>query len=431
MTTTRFAHGIWRRGKHAARKGPVRATLLLATLIAMLVVGGKSPVPAAAETTASSVSCDTATGPFTVSGTQVLGAGSRVFVSYGITIPGLVGGNWQAAINIDPPKIKAAADYWCANTVRLQVSQDNLLGPHGNRPNPAYMAAIESEVSLAESYHLVVVLNDSTESAPTATQSYQQGPTRGTETFWKDMAVIYGHDPQVIFDLFNEPRTYSSGMSEAEKWRLWRNGTGTGTFNGHHYLGMENLAMYVRTTVGATNLFWIEGPDYSNTFGGMETQNALITGVSGVVYAIHHPAGPHDVLNWYRDFGYLIDTGAAPVVDGEWTNYAPKAEFGLLPTIPVPANSECWQDAPSQVPEYLQYLYSHGVGMSAYQLMSDLLVQTRNPNYDDPTTIDPDTWTCHPPNELYGYRQLDQGAGALIMSWFKLHNTSPGSPYSG
>ena len=50
----------------------------------------------------------------------------------------------------------------CANTVRLQLSQDNLLGPNGTGFDQSYMNAIESEVALAESYHLVV-LNDQTE----------------------------------------------------------------------------------------------------------------------------------------------------------------------------------------------------------------------------------------------------------------------------
>jgi hypothetical protein len=407
-----------------------RLTALLAAAAAVLAAGGLG-APSAAAAMASTVSCATATGPFTVSGTRVLGAGGQVFVSYGITIPGLVGGNWQSTEQNDPAKIKAAADVWCANTVRLQVSQDNLLGPDGNQLLQNYEVAIEQEVTLAESYHLVVVLNDSTESAPTAAQAYQQGPMGGTETFWQDMAALYDHDPQVIFDLFNEPRTYTAGMSQAQEWSLWHSGTGTGTFDGHQYLGMQALASYVRTTLHAANLFWIEGPDYSASFSGMEQQNALITGVSGIVYAVHHPAGAHDAASWYADFGYLVDTGVDPVVDGEWINYGPPAQDSLLPVIPIPANSECWQDAPTAVPAYLQYLYSRGVGLSAYQLQADLLVQTSNSGYDDPATIDPNTWTCHPPNALYGYHQLNQGAGALLMDWFKLHNTSAGSALIG
>jgi hypothetical protein len=100
-----------------------------------------------------------------VHGSKVLDAGGQPFVSYGITVPGLQFMNWQKSRELDLEKIAAIADYWCANTVRLQLNQDDLLPPDGTGYDPAYLAAIESEVSMAEHYHLVVVLNDNTEFA--------------------------------------------------------------------------------------------------------------------------------------------------------------------------------------------------------------------------------------------------------------------------
>jgi Cellulase (glycosyl hydrolase family 5) len=343
-------------------------------------------------------SCQHATGPFHVSGTQVLGAGGKVFVPYGITVPGLANQNWSASVAGDENKINATASSWCANTVRLQVAQDNLIGVDGSSYNAQFMAAIEEEVSLAESDGLVVVINDQTE---TATVDYQLGPTPGTETFWKDIIGVYGSDHQVIFDLFNEPRTYSSGMSQAQEWGLWHDG---GSFDGNNYIGMAALASYVRAA-DASTLFWVEGPDYSASFAGMESQDALLS-TSGVVYAVHHPAGAHDSSAWYDDFGYLINTGVAPVVDGEWTNYQPSPN----------ANSECWSDAPTQVPVFLSYLTSHGIGMTAYQLAEGLLV-TSNSDLADPTTINAATWSCTPTST-----PTNQGAGALIMNWYQEQN---------
>ena len=84
------------------------------------------------------------------------------------------------------------------------------------------------------------MLNDNTEFTSLAVRSRQKGPRPDTETFWTDLASVYGHDPQVIFDLFNEPRTISAGMSQAQEWQLWRNG---GTFQGVFYpFGMAVLA---------------------------------------------------------------------------------------------------------------------------------------------------------------------------------------------
>ena len=304
--------------------------------------------------------------------------------------------------------IAATATSWCANTVRLQLNQDDLLGPDGIGFNQAYMTAIKAEVLLAERYQLVVVLNDETNLAAPAEESVQRGPTPGTETFWRDLAKVYGNDPQVIFDLFNEPRMYSVGMSLAREWRLWRDG---GSFKGASYpFGMAQLAGYVRNTLGAHNLFWIEGPRYSSTFAGMMQQHAVLN-VSGVVYAVHHPAGQADAASWNADFGYLIIRGVAPVVDGEWTNYEPP------PTAYPVAPRSCWPNAPTSVPEFLQYLAGYGIGLNAYTLQPGFLIKSYS-NLAAPTTINAKTWSCRSNSES----APGQGAGAEILAWFQQQN---------
>jgi len=358
----------------------------------------------------SAQSCGKAVGPFTVHGTRVLGADGKVFVSYGITIPDMQGPHWASFVALDLEKIAAIADDWCANTVRLQLDQDNLIGPDGTSFDAAYMKAIETEVSAAESDQLVVVLNDSTEFAPDNVPLSQRGPTPGTEIFWKDMTARYGKDPQVVFDLFNEPRMYTPGMSLAEKWGLWLNG---GTFAGVFYpFGMAHLAEYVRDTLGARNLFWVEGPRYSLGFAGMVSEGAALH-VSGVVYAVHHTIGAISPDVWYAEFGYLVATGVGPVVVGEWSNYEPAPQDSF-----APAPGSCWPDATTMVPVYLQYLYAHGIGLDAYQLQPGYLIQSWN-NLGDPTTIDPHTWSCLQNSEP----QPDQGAGRLVMNWFIKHNS--------
>jgi hypothetical protein len=357
----------------------------------------------------SGAACGRAVGPFRVSGTQVLGADGKAFVSYGLTVPGLQSPYWAGFVSMDRAKITATAEDWCANTVRLQLDQDDLIGPDGTSFNQAYMAAVESEVELAESYGLVVVLNDETNLATPAEQAVQRGPTPSTEVFWKDLTQVYGNDPQVIFDLFNEPRMYSAGMPLAQEWQLWLDG---GTYDGVFYpFGMAQLAAYVRNTLQARNLFWIEGPDFSASFAGMIQQHALLH-VSGVVYAVHHPAGPADPGSWGDDFGYLITTGVAPVVEGEWTNYEPAPT-----TSPAPAPSSCWPDAPTTVPEFLHYLALYDIGLNAYQLQPGFLISSYS-NLADPTTMNPTTWTCQSDAEP----QPGQGAGSAVMAWFQQQN---------
>jgi hypothetical protein len=365
------------------------------------VVGAQPPA---------SQSCGKAVGPFTVHGTRVLGADGKLFVSYGITVPDMQGPHWADSVSLDLEKIAAIADDWCANTVRLQLDQDNLIGPNGTTFNEEYLKAIEAEVSEAQSDGLVVVLNDSTEFAPNEESLYQRGPTLSTETWWKDMTAVYGQDPQVVFDLFNEPRMYHPGMSLAEKWGLWHNG---GEFAGVFYpIGMAQLANYVRNTLGARNLFWVEGPRYSLGFAGMVQEHAELH-VSGVVYAVHHTIGAINPNVWFAEFGYLVVDGVGPVVEGEWTNYEPDPQNSY-----APAPGSCWPDAPTMVPAFLDYLYEHGIGLDAYQLQPGYLIKSWN-NMGDPTTIDPRTYSCLQNSEP----QPDQGAGKLIMDWFIKHNS--------
>jgi Cellulase (glycosyl hydrolase family 5) len=380
-----------------------------AALALALVPGGvAAAAPARTGLTQDGGSCGQAVGPFTVDGTRVLDADGKVFVSYGTTVSGLQYPDWEGSVGLDLDEIAATADDWCANTVRLQLSQDNLLGPNGNGDDRAYMTAIQAEVSAAESEHLVVVLNDDTEQTAPA-WNLEQAPTPETETFWKDLVDLYGNDPQVILDLFNEPRLYYSGMSQAQMWQLWLNG---GLFEGVNYtIGMAQLAEYVRTTLEAQNLFWVEGPRYSVSFDGMMRAGALLN-VSGVVYAVHHPAAPHDTSGWYADFGYLVTQGIAPVVDGEWTNYEPVPTSG-----PAAVPTSCWTDAPTSVPAYLKYLSSMGIGLNVYTLLPGYMINSSG-NLADPTTINAATWSCQSDKEP----QPGQGAGSLVMAWFKQAN---------
>jgi Cellulase (glycosyl hydrolase family 5) len=399
VTTAGRALANWRRRWLPAVAGS-------ALMLAAILTGSAAPTAGAAPAPASP-SCGKATGPFTVHGTRVLGAHGKVFVSYGITVSGLQNLAWQTSINQDLQEIAAAADDWCANTIRLQLSQDNLVGPTGTI-NDGYLNAIHAEVSAAESDHLVVVLNDSTEQT-TSDWNAELGPTPATETFWQLLAKAYGGNPQVIFDLFNEPRLYSSGMSAPQEWKLWLDG---GSFAGADYpFGMAQLAGYVRNTLHANNLFWVEGPRYSVSFAGMVRYGAVLK-VSGVVYAVHHPAAPHDRNGWYADFGYLIATHVAPVVDGEWTNYEPAQT-----TSPTAVPTSCWPDAPVTVPEYLAYLSSLGVGLNVYDLQPGYLINSDG-NLGVPNTINASTWSCQSASEP----QPGQGAGALVMAWFKQHN---------
>jgi hypothetical protein len=376
-------------------KASLAATALLAAVLPISGFTSATHAPRAPRAPRAPLSaaraCRTARGPFHVVGTRVVGARGRVFVPYGITVPGLANPAYRSFLSLDHAKIRATASFWCANTVRLQVGQANLVGASGRGFSPRFLRAVEREVQVAERNHLVVVLNAQTEEA-----GNQPAPTTATVLFWKDLSRIYRHDPQVIFDLFNQPRVATQPRcGNSQDWRIWRDG---GRFDGHRYVGMQTLVRDIRAD-GAKNLLWVEGPCFANSLSGLGSH--LIKG-RNIVYAFQHPHGAHDAAQWYTDFGWVIFQHVAPVVDAEWTNYAA-------------AKPECWPDAPSAVPAFLRYLARRGIGLTGYQLKKGLLIRTTK--LTDPTRIyasGPGKWRCA--------SRLDEGAGADLLSWFRRRN---------
>jgi hypothetical protein len=435
MMTTRFVAASGRRGMRCLLA--VTAVLLAASGMAM-ATGSSAAVasPAASPPPVTVKPCagKKVTGPFVARGAQVYsgeGAGPP-FLSYGPTIAFTLDGKaWNSGTTVagdmDEQEIAWAADYWCANTVRLQVNQDLLI----NRDftiNHSYLNAIEAEVQDAVNHGLVVVLNDSTESSVYG--DIELYPNLYTYYFWKVLAGLYGHGrsnlyhingPQhVIFDLFNEPRYSDPSFPE------WYYGpVGIVAPIPYLYLGMEPLARAVRELAPHT-LFWIEGPQYSDSFAGMYP-DYMIT-VKNVVYAIHHPAPgsnaktPDDPQAWDRDFGYLAEKKIAPVVVGEWTNHELGGSY----------NSACWTDAKTQVKVFLNdYLTGHHIGLSAYTLNSGYLLRTiwsagkkpvaLPPNPLQPTTINAN-WTCKPVTKPPAAGE--QGAGLYVYDFFKARNAA-------
>lgn len=382
-------------------------------------------------------------GPFTIrrDDRTIQDSRGRVFVTYGITVPGLSSPSFrkdpgsfvrQVVARKDIPKINATARVWCGNTVRLQVSQyDVVTGSSPACDTPFLDQALDREVHKAESDGLVVVINDNTESDPDSTA--ERDPTQATFEFWNCVTrhaeswrtgVTYAHDPQVIFDVFNEPRADSCRHPHGGPFdmNLWRNG-GTGQCGpAVHYQGMDAVVYHLRVFDDTRNLVWVEGPGTGNTLAGLlrgpcpGRSNCLITARLGpVAYAIHHPyvsepSVPASPATWWKEFGYLIDKrpgharGVAPVVAGEWTNFSGQ-------------NAYCWPDAPVSVPRFLSYLQRLGIGMSAYQLSPPYLIQS-NGRWSDTTFYPSPATRVNCGQGIWPKNQI-QGPGADIRAWFR------------
>jgi cellulase (glycosyl hydrolase family 5) len=423
--------------------GTVLSGVLLVVLGSLVPLGWAAPTGAGA-VTACEHPVPHQSGPFSVAPDRrtVLDRTGHPFVSYGTTVAGLTSPLFaiypdyieRVARDVDIPKINATAGAWCGNTARIQVGQANVT-PDGTTCSAAFLSeALDAEVRDAEAHHLVVVINDDTETDPRAAR--QRDPTQATLTFWRCVAqhreswpggVAYGHDPQVIFDLFNEPRADfcpradgGHGPNGPYDLALWRNG---GTFTGCGqakvtYLGLQAVAGQVRRE-GATNLLWIEGPGSGNSLTGLASPNGrdyLISDpLSKVVYAIHHPyagrGAPPDPATWQKEFGYLIrgPRAIAPVVVGEWTNFT-------AAHLDVPY---CWANAPQSVPEFLDYLAAIHVGLNAYELDGGTLLTANGPPWTDTTNYTDARWRSSYCSYTSGWVPPLLGAGQDVLTWFR------------
>jgi hypothetical protein len=354
----------------------LRAIAVCAAVLAAGALFAVHPQPAAANSTA----CHHVHGPFRVKGRHMLTRDGHRFTPYGVNVTTLrrVHGSYDSSVAAQVTEEDAAATAWCANLVRLGAAQEKLI--IHDKVNHAYLSAIETSISHAEHDGLAVALTlDQT------ARSAVRLPVRRTLLAWQDLTYHYGHDPQVIFDIFNEP---------TGPWSLWRNG---GRSGGRRYYGMQHHAKMIRSH-GGHNLLWVEGRNRASLLTGIPRWH--LSGVGPLAYSEHRPRGAHTAASWTDSFGFLATR--YPVVEGEWANYSR-----------APGAWACWRNAPVTVPRFLNYLAKHGLGLVAYDLTRPKLLESAS--FTDPNHIRGD-WSCR--------KRLNEGAGHQIMSWLTRHNGS-------
>jgi hypothetical protein len=346
--------------------------------------------------------------PLHRSGAHILDRYNRPYVPYGVTLTELTQPATSTTLATEKTKMRALVGPWCGNTVRIQISQDQLVSGTGYTPlllgiNQTFLQAIKTEVSYARSLGLVVVISLQAERDRDAHQNFM--PTQRSLVFWKEMVKQYGTNPGVIFDLFNEPGMNYLGCTKGDwscVWRHWHDGF---TYGGVGYIGMQPLTNKVRA-MGAKNVFWVEGPVRGNNLRNVQSYPIVDSGP--MAYAIHHPPVPATVASWQNSFGYLVSRGIAPVVVGEWANYSDAD----------PRNSACWDDAPQSAPRFLDYLTAHRIGVIGWKLGKGFLTAGTDPYV--PSVMGRD-WRCTGANAGVG-EHIGQSVGSLLMHWFQERN---------
>jgi hypothetical protein len=402
-------------------------SLIIVLLSGFIAFLPPKPVAATALTTKTKLSKFS----LTVVGNKVVTETGQTYTPEGISVyGGLEDPNYQANTPNVYAQITAAVKYWHANTVRLQVAESNLFTniTPGLDYNTNFLQALTQEVDYIHSLHAVAVINDQTEFT-----SRLPNPTDTTADFWDIIDQYFGNKDYVIFDLFNEPRLNTidstndilspdvmfslfgmSGikqrymrynqMSQQRIWSLWKNG---GAVNGIEYVGMQSLVSQIRSD-NVNNILWIEGPDQARELPG---RRYMLSGTN-LVYSIHHP-NLNNPKSWNR-IGALART--RPVIDGEWSQYES-------------AWAECYDQAYTNAPLYINYLHQHNVGIIAWSLQANSLLQgdsrikpSNQNDADDPRKAsdlqNPDTlrpsYTCS--------NRFGQGVGQLLKNYFKTNS---------
>ena len=365
-----------------------------------------------------STSLSSAQGSFNVNGNKIIGPNGKQFIPYGVVIEcsgmkmpvqSLCTGN-DATGNTGSAMVNAAANDWHMNIVRFQVAQENLFNSDGS-VNTTYLNLIDGLVKEANSLKMVAIITLQEEE-----YSGPAFPTASATTFWKFMSNHYKNNPDVFFDLYNEPRlTAAAAGSAVNVWNIWQNGgqafyatnennIGTNKIN---YVGMQSLVNTIRAQ-GSENIIITEGPNYDKDLSGIPTHQ--LTG-GNIAYGIE-PNLKHNTTQSeeYTTFGQYTKTW--PIM--------PEAFLDNYGT------QSCDPNSPVDLPSLLNYLKSINMGLIFWSLNSGVGIVGKDLNH--PTSYPAGATSIASP--LCPLRSRGKkvsstntiGDGAIIKSFYKANS---------
>ncbi len=227
-------------------------------------------------------------GGYCVSGNQILDESGDRKLFRGVNRPSL---EWSVSgehFSLEDFRLMAS---WHANVVRLPLNQEYFIGLRSGD----YQARIREVVGWAREAGLHVILDLHRAPLSGAPDNEQQDMTNERSLqFWEEVASVYGEDPEISFELYNEPRNIT--------WAQWRDG---GTHpDGWTIVGMQQLYDTIRGT-GAHNLVLIGGLNWAYDLSGLGEYP--IDGYN-IVYVTHlygyNGKKPED---WQEDWLFLAD----------------------------------------------------------------------------------------------------------------------------
>jgi hypothetical protein len=323
--------------QRSGRRGLRRAALCLGlagSLVGVWSLGGAVHRP--------SMPAASAVQEIGVSGNR-LTRGAEPFLPRGFNMIGLLTPEWCdrpagiAAREHFGQQEMDAARAWHANTLRFQVSQRGLADPTiPEADRNAYLARVVEGVTLARENGFVVIVSMQDQSIGCG--DVHPMPSAETVDAWSVVAPPFLDDPQVMFELFNEPRNDATTAG----WTQWLDGGSFPNPNlGDPAVGHQALVVHLRT-MRSTNVLIADAARLGGQTVGMPR---LDDPAGRIAYAIHPYAFEPGPRWWERQYG--PPAADVPVLATEWNYRA----------------DDCGGARERLAPDLLDYLRRHGIGV--------------------------------------------------------------------
>ena len=212
----------------------------------------------------------------------------------GVARPGW--GNKADGDHLSHPNEYPEIAKWGANIVRLPMNQHLWLKDEMGGNGKSYQTEINETIKLIIDNGMVAIAD-----------LHHAGWNMADETslaFWIDFAKQYKDNPQVMFELWNEPKDVS--------YEIWMKG---GVVGDATHVGMQQLYDAIRK-LGAHNLIIIGGLNWGYDLRGLH-QFPLSKDAYNVVYSTHlYNYGGKREENWVDTWMWLIDKH--PIIIGEF-----------------------------------------------------------------------------------------------------------------
>jgi endoglucanase len=332
--------------------------MVIACLLACVAppgAGARTPPLLGSSFTSSVTTTTPGSAGITVDGRLLMDNG-RAWVPNGVQITGLVapdadltGKYIQANAHFGAAEMQAAvADH--VDLLRIQVSEFGL-NPADPLYDPGYLAEIESGVALAESYGLNVDISLQAET-PAGNEIRCALDDSGAATDWSELASAFAGDPNVMFELYNEPALAATSTN----WQLWLQGgiTTTGV-SACTAVGVQSLVNEIRA-VGADNVIILPGLSGEQSLAGIpKVTDPADPSDPQLAYGIHYPNLTQESTEWDSEFGNAAERH--PVIVTEW-------QANSLPN----SVSSCVANTPSVATLLMDYLASKDIGIVGFAI---------------------------------------------------------------